>query len=257
MTLPLLPLSAGMFLLLRMLGIMLAAPFFGLEGFPWTLRLMLAIGVALVLAPAAPAAPFPVDLVDLALRGAAEILLGLGVGLCAGMFWAGAKMAGQWMGLQMGLGFAGLVDPGSNDPQGAVAHLMAWVALAVFVAGNGHHGLLWVVARGCQAVPPGQAAESLGALVLGVPRAGSALFAAAVSFAAPVVAVLFSVQAGLALLARAAPQFNLLSIGFIITILAGLAVLALSLPGFAEGANWESRRSLELSLEAAGTPAAP
>lgn len=257
MSLPVLPLTAGLFLLLRLVGLMATAPFFGLEGFPWTLRLLLSLGVAVVLAPVAPAAPPPADLVDLTLRGAAEALLGLGMGLCAGMFLAGAKVAGQWMGLQMGLGFSGLVDPGSVDPQGALAHLMGWIALLLFLAGNGHHGLLWGVARGCHTVPPGAAAQALGGLVLGVPPAGAALFSAAVSFAAPVVAVVFSAQVGLALLARAAPQFNLLSIGFIITILAGLVVLSLSLPGVGESVRWESQRSLELALQTGGAPVAP
>ncbi|NMB73992.1 MAG: flagellar biosynthetic protein FliR [Myxococcales bacterium] len=257
MSLPLLPLSAGLFLMVRLTGLMAAAPFFGLEGFPWALRLLLALGTAVVLAPVAPPTAPPADLVDLALRGAAEALLGLGLGLCAGMFLAGAKLAGQWMGLQMGLGFAGLVDPGSNDPQGALAHLLSWIALAVFVAADGHHGLLWAVARGCQSVPPGEAARSLGALALGVPQAGAALFFAAVSFAAPVVAVVFSVQVGLALLARAAPQFNLLSIGFIVTILAGLWVLSLSLEGVGESVRWESQRSLDLALQTGGVQAGP
>lgn len=257
MALPILPLTAGLFLLLRLVGLMATAPVFGLEGFPWTLRLLLALSVAVVLAPVAPAAPPPADLMDLALRGVAEVLLGLGTGLCAGMFLAGAKVAGQWMGLQMGLGFSGLVDPGSVDPQGVLAHLLGWLALAVFLAFNGHHGLLWVVARGCQVVPPGEAARSLGALVQGAPQAGTALFSAAVSFAAPVVAVVFSAQVGLALLARTAPQFNLLSIGFIITILAGLTVLSLSLPGVGAGLQWESQRSLELALEAGGEVLAP
>lgn len=255
--LPMLPLTAGLFLLLRLVGLMAAAPAFGLQGFPWTMRLMLALAVAVVLAPVAPAVAPPADLPDLVLRGAAEALLGLGMGLCAGMFLAGAKVAGQWMGLQMGLGFSGLVDPGSQDPQGVLAHLVAWMALAVFLACNGHHGLLWGVARGCQTVPPGAAAQSLGALVLGVPQAGAALFSTAISFAAPVVAVVFTAQVGLALMARTAPQFNLLSIGFIVTIVAGLVVLSLSLSGLGESVRWESQRSLDLALQASGAPATP
>jgi flagellar biosynthetic protein FliR len=61
-------------------------------------------------------------------------------------------------------------------------------------------------------------------------EAGSVVFAAALQMALPVIVALTIVNLALGVLARAAPQMNLISVGFPITLMVGLVAFGTALP---------------------------
>jgi len=95
----------------RIAALLSAAPLFGAAYVPPRVRLAIALGLALVLAPlvASPA----VDPFSLAggLLAAEQILVGVLLGFAIRLALLVFDLAGQVVGQTMGLGFASMVDP--------------------------------------------------------------------------------------------------------------------------------------------------
>ena len=66
-----------------------------------------------------------------------EFLIGLGMGFAMRAVFAAVEMAGEFIGLQMGLGFATFYDPLSSGQTPVVTEFVNLLALLVFLAING------------------------------------------------------------------------------------------------------------------------
>jgi flagellar biosynthesis protein FliR len=142
---------------------------------------------------------------------------------------ASLDVAGELIGLQMGLSFATFFDPQSQGQTSVIAQIIGIVSTLLFLALNGHLLLVQGLAQSFEWLPiTAEPVRSEGFLWLA--RSGSVLFATGLLLALPVVAALLITNIALSVLTRAAPQLNLMAIGFPITSTVGIAVLWLSLP---------------------------
>jgi len=118
------------------------------------------------------------------------------------------------------------VDPLTGSQESGIAHLMSQVVTLLFLTLNGHIMLLGALAQSFALVPPGSLLinPSLGVDMV---HFTSQLFVMAVKIAAPVMASIFLVDLALALVARAAPQMNVLFIGFPLKIGVGFLFMTL------------------------------
>jgi flagellar biosynthetic protein FliR len=117
--------------------------------------------------------------------------------------------------------------PGLASP--LVAHVYEIIALTLFFIMGAHHAVIVSVVRSFDAVPPGAFApdaDLLGSLTV----FGGGLLEASVRVAAPVFVAMIVLTVAIALLARVAPQWNILDASYPIRIGAGLALLVLTLP---------------------------
>lgn len=237
---------AGLFLwpLVRILALFSVAPVLGNRAIPARARIGLAVLIAAAVAPALPAPP-PGTLssaaaIPMLLQ---QILVGVAIGFSARVAFAAIELAGDLIGLQMGLSFAGFVDPQHSGATPLLGSVMVTLASLVFVAIDGHLALIASLIDSFRAVPVGTefAAilrwERLVAL-------GTNLFANGLHMALPVLATLLSINIAMGVMARAAPQLNLFSVGFPITLLTGLGLLWLMLPAI----GTPLRAALEASL---------
>ena len=143
------------------------------------------------------------------------------------------------MSLSVGFGVAELFDPLSGHQSPLLSQVFSVLALLVFLSVGGLHRLLLVgVAGSFQALRAADLVISLeagavrGAGLL-LQRAGgslSRLFSNALTIALPIFGALLLVSTALALLAKAAPQMNLLMLGLPVSLGAGLVLLLLTLP---------------------------
>jgi flagellar biosynthetic protein FliR len=145
---------------------------------------------------------------------------------------AAMAFAGDFIGVQMGFGFAGLLDVQNRFEVPVISDFFALVGLLIFLGLNGHLVLLGVLVRSFEVVPiavgSGITAEGWRALA----GAGSMLFQMGVWLALPVVAILLAAQLGMALVSRVAPQINIMSVGFSIFMWVGIAAAIALLPYF-------------------------
>ncbi|HJW26036.1 MAG TPA: flagellar biosynthetic protein FliR [Rhodocyclaceae bacterium] len=221
--------AAFIFPLTRILAVIATAPFWGSAAIPRRIRLVLGLAIAVGLAPALPPMPAvsPVSGPGVWIL-AQQLIIGVGMGLAMRIVYSAVDIAGELMGLQMGLGFATFYDPTSASQTPVVTEFMDLLALLVFLALNGHLLYVATLAQSFNAIPVGMSPLGSGSW-LNLVELGSRMFAAGLLLALPVVVALLITNIALAVLSRAAPQLNIMSIGFPITLIGGFVVLAMTL----------------------------
>lgn len=205
---------------MRVSIVLFLLPFFGGETIPPQVKAAVCIVLTIAIWPklaAIPGGAFPAHPWSIALLMLGEILLGLGMGLMVHFVFAGIQLGGQIIGFQMGFSMLSIGDPLSNQQIVVTSFLANMVAMAVFLSMNGHLYLLSALMGSFRLVEPGQLLithQSMQDMV----SLSSGMFVLAVKIAGPVIACLFLVELALALMARTAPQMNLLVLGFPIKI---------------------------------------
>jgi flagellar biosynthetic protein FliR len=170
---------------------------------------------------------------------------------------AAMQLAGEFVGLQMGFGFASMFDVQSGFQVPVMANFFSLVALLLFLALNGHLVLLGVLVKSFTVVPiaPGSGITIEGWRSLA--RAGALLFQMGVWLALPVIAVLLAVHLAVGFVSRVAPQFNVMSVGFSLFMWVGLAAVVALVPFFVPAVEHTIEAGLTLigdTLREARTP---
>lgn len=216
--------------LLRVLALFGAMPLVAQRSVPVRLRVALAFLIALAAQAALPAMP------DVALDSAAgalvvvqQLVIGLALGFAARIVFAAVELAGEIVGLQMGLNFAGFFDP-SSGAQGTAASRFFGVSISwLFIVINGHLLLIAAIVQSFHAFPVGP--EPFAFLRSAQPQVwGAEIFAIGLWIALPLVAMLLFVNFVLGIVSRVAQQMNVFAIGFPISLAVGLVGMLLTLP---------------------------
>lgn len=216
--------------LFRVLGLMTSAPVLSNRAMPIRLRVAIAVVVSLLVSMVVTVPPD----VNLAsgnswLLVAREIAIGLLIGFVARLIFAAFEMAGELIGLQMGLSFAGFFDPSAGHSN-AIGRLLNNFAMLTFVALNGPLVLLVAVVQSFEAFPVATTAFDWGRFDLIALSAN--LFTTGLSMALPFMMLLLFMNCVLGVISRVAPALNVFAIGFPITIGCGLLLLAIAFPLF-------------------------
>lgn len=223
-------LAAFIFPLARILALVATAPVFANVALPRRVRLGLGIAIAVALAPALPAPPAisPGSGIGLAVL-AQQVLIGVAMGFVMRIVFAAIDVAGELIGLQMGLSFAVFYNPQSNSQSAAVAQFLGLLATLVFLSLNGHLMLLSLLAKSFVLMPISTTPFAAFGFEM-LARWGATLFAAGVLLCLPLVAALLITNIALGVITRAAPQLNIFAVGFPVTMVMGFGVLLLTLP---------------------------
>lgn len=216
--------------LFRIGAMIVAMPIFGSILIPVRVRLMLALAITSIVAPVLPASPTvdPLSLqaVMIALQ---QILIGMAMGFSLQLVFNAVTTGGQIIAMQMGLGFASMVDPQNGTQVPVLSQLYLLLVTLLFLGFNGHLVMIELVAESFTALPV--AADGLtrnGLWTLA--NWGSQMFAGALWLALPAVAALLVVNIAFGVMARAAPQLNIFAIGFPVTLIMGFVVILFTLP---------------------------
>lgn len=221
-------LVALMFPLARILGLISAAPLLSNRAIPTRFRLAIGLAVALAVLPALPPIP-PIAADSWMALGILlhQVLIGVAIGFMMRLFFAAIDLAGEMIGLQMGLSFAVFFSPQTGGQSSVLAQFLNLLTLLVFLALDGHLMLIKIVVLSFEWLPIGEATASEGWLL--IVRHASVMFASGVLIALPMVAALLITNIALGVLTRAAPQLNLFAVGFPVTLSIGFLVLFVSL----------------------------
>jgi len=216
--------------LTRILGLIAAAPVFGHTAVPITVKVLLGVLVALIVAPVVPALPAadPLSLAGLLIL-VQELLIGLAMGFSIRLVFAAVEMAGEVSSLTMGLGFAAFFDPATQGRSSAISQFLALVGTLAFLSVNAHLVLLSALVESFTTLPISAQPIYAGGFKH-LADWGGTIFSTSVQLSLPIVAALLITNVALGILTRAAPQLNLFGIGFPITLGVGLLVIAMSLP---------------------------
>ncbi len=182
-----------------------------------------------------------------------EVAVGLVIGLTVRVTLAAVDTAGSFAGTAMGLGFATTLDPLRGEEVLPTTSLLGALGGLVFFTLHGHHAVLAALGATLDIAPPGAALDAV--LHDGVLRIGADVVAHGLRIAAPVIATMFIVQLGTALVARSAPRVQIFSLTFAVATSVGLLALSAAAPSIiAAIAETVQRLPESLAASLGGTP---
>lgn len=215
---------------LRVLALFGALPVFAQRSVPTRVR----IGLAFLIAVCAQASLPPMPLIPLDSAGAVmaivqQLLIGVSLGFAVRVVFAAIEFAGEVIGLQMGLNFAGFFNPTTGGEATATSRFFSTVVSWLFIVTGGHLLLIGAVVQSFQVFPVGP--EPFAFLRVVQPQLwGAEVFRLGLWIALPIIAMLLFTNLVLGIISRVAQQMNVFSIGFPITMSVGLVGVLLTLP---------------------------
>jgi len=217
-------------ILTRVAPLLFFMPVLGSSAVPAQIKILLALMTALVLTPVVRVNPRlitgpPLGFIVLVLT---EVLLGATLAVFARCIFAATEIAGQMVGIQMGMGVAGVMDPQMGSQISPVGMLWNLTAILIFLGINGHHMFFSTLVESFEWLKPGSASITK-ATFEGLMQGAAHMFVLAVKIMAPAGAALFFSHVAMGIVAKTVPQIPVLIVGLPITLAVGLIFAGLSL----------------------------
>ncbi len=217
----------------RIILITFTAPLIGSQGIPAIAKIGLAFMTAYVVFPWVSADLYPLPETGLGYVAmlVGEGLIGLIIGLFMTLIFAAFQTSGQFFSLQMGFGASQVFDPLSQVEIPLLGQYFNLVAMFVFIATNSFNRLFFIgVFRSFEAVRAVDVLTQTQALASLMMTSLAGMFQTALIISLPVLGTLVVVNISLGLMAKAAPQMNLLMLGFPVSILTAFVIIFMALP---------------------------
>jgi len=223
--------------LFRVMGFFLAAPLFGTQLVPMRIRVILAVAVTVMLVPLLPPVP-QVDGISLGafLIVAQQILIGAALGFFMQLLFQVFVLTGQLIAMQMGLGFASMVDPSNGVTVAIMSTVYLMLVMLLFVTFDGHLVMLEILVESFTVMP----VVSFGAdadLLMRVVSTLGWVFSSALVLALPALTALLITNFAFGIMTRAAPQLNIFALGFPVALMFGLFIIWLTFGTFLDSAE--------------------
>ena len=216
--------------LVRILAVISTVPVLSHRSIPLRAKVAIGVAIALVLAPTIPTPTMGSTLDAVFFETLVRnILVGVALGFAIRVLFAGIELAGQMVGLQVGLSFGGFFNPEATDMDNPVANFVSLLVLLLFLAIDGHLMVLYGLRQSFEIFPIAEASPRTLAFDA-IAGLGAQVFSIALSISLPVLAVMLLINVVLGVMARVSPQLNLFAVGFPITLSAGMVVLFLFVP---------------------------
>ncbi|CAN7619799.1 flagellar biosynthetic protein FliR [Aquipseudomonas alcaligenes] len=218
-------LANALLVLARLLPLLVASPVMFFARIPLSVRVILALALAGVMASSLPNQVMPpISIPTLA----GEFLLGAVFAFGFHAAHGAIDMVGKLIDTQVGLNAAGVFDPATATVTGLLAELIALGFALLFVALDMHHALLLVFSGLLAGIPPGSVSMSVLSISLAPVLAQQ--FLLAFMIVAPVLLALWLTDAAFALMSRSMPQANVYFLALPVKMAVGVFVLLLTLP---------------------------
>jgi flagellar biosynthetic protein FliR len=218
----------------RILTVLATAPVFNIRSIPVMTKIGFAALLTFTLLPLTgrlmQTSPMvlPGNLGLFMLLVAHEILFGVTLGFISNLIFMALSMAAGLMGLQTGFNAASLFSPFTNISSTALEQFYTLLALALFLAINGHHMLIQALVRTFEIAPLGSFVMNAVTIEYLI-NFSAEIFVIAIRLALPVIGTLLLTDVGLGLIARAVPQIQVFFVGLPLKVGLGFVTLAITL----------------------------
>jgi len=157
-----------------------------------------------------------------------QLIIGFAMALALRIVFGLVQVGGQMIAQQMGLGFAAMQDPQNGVQVPIVSRLYIVVLILLFLAFDGHLILINILVDSFTSWPLSAGLPQWSVWEQFITWAGL-IFSGGLRMALPAVTVLLMVNISFGVIARAAPQLNILVIGFPISLMVGLLMITLTM----------------------------
>ena len=220
-------------IMMRLFGMIAVAPFFSSVLVPMRIKAILAFGISLVIYPILAHEAniaIPENIVDYAILIINQLIIGITIGLIIAIIFAAFQLAGQFFSIQMGFGISEVFDPLSQIHVPLVGQLFALLGTLIFLMVQGHVVLIEGVYESFFKIPVLDIVKSSQPLSETILAVFVDMFTIALKISIPIMGTLFIVTLSMGLLAKFAPQMNILMLGFPVYITIGFIMLVLLMP---------------------------
>lgn len=238
----------------RVSAFFMAVPVIGTQLVPMRIRLGLSIVVTLAIVPLVQDMP-RVDGLSFGayILAGQQLLVGVAMAFVLQLMMQVFVVAGQMIAMQMGLGFASMVDPVNGVAVAVLSQFYLMLSMLLFIAMNGHLVMIEVLVESFNVIPIGFSMLDVGVFHQ-LALWGAWMFGSAIVIAMPAVTALLIVNFAFGIMNRAAPQLNIFSLGFPFTMLFGLLIVFISLSGFLPQFESISSQALIMMRQLIGVP---
>ncbi len=211
--------------LARVSGLVLSAPVLGDQAVPRSVKAILAVVLAFVVAqvPTLSAARVPQSMAPFAFDVVAQLLVGISLGLVARLLFFAVQTAGEIVSMQIGLSAASIFNPLTREPNPIMGQLYSIVAVITFLALNGD---LWVVAalsRSFDLVTIGGGFSAH--MVTHIIDEAATVTQLGFQIAMPIAASIFAATVVLGVVSRSLPQLNVFVLSMPLNMMLGLLAI--------------------------------
>ena len=205
------------------------------------IKVFLSLAIILAVSPALPEVSTGVEMTSVGgfLVTAQQVVIGVALGLVSLLFLQIFVLGGQVIAMQIGLGFASMVDPTNGQQVPVIAQFFLMLASLIFLAFDGHLLMIHMIMASFDAIPVGMTGLDADA------------FMAIAEYGSVIAILLINLSFGV--MTRAAPQLNIFAIGFPITMVSGLVVLWLTMGGFIFHFENQWQRAIEVMCTVIGS----
>lgn len=196
---------------------------------PGRARLMLGLllTVTVSLGLGLPPVPIPDHWPHILVHVAREVVFGAALGLVVRVVTATCQMAGDLVGLSMGLSMSTFFDMTAGESPLSMGRLFGIIAMLFFVAMDGHSVVAFSLAAHFKVHPAGVAAIETPSLAA-IASLGVDFFRTAFLLAAPVIVVTLLLNIAMGFVMKVVPSLNIFNIGIGILLIGGFLVLTFS-----------------------------
>lgn len=220
---------------IRIAAFFTAVPLFSNRQLPNRVKIMLALLIALIVAPLLETPPivevFSGEAVMIAVQ---QVAIGILMGFMLQFVFGSLAIAGEMVGYSMKLGMAKMADPINGIQVPIVTTLYITLGMLVVLALDIHLMLLQMLVDSFQVFPVATDGITRNTLWEVVGWA-TKMYEFGLLMSLPILGSLLLLDIALGVVSRAAPQMNIFSVGFPITLIAGLILIWLTLPAVLEG----------------------
>jgi flagellar biosynthetic protein FliR len=217
-------------ILVRVGTVLFLFPFFSSRLIPLLCKAGLCILLAVLFFPVVDVkgAHLPSSVLGVSLLLVSELTVGLILGLLVEIFFEGVRMMGQLVGFQTGFSITNIIDPQNGIQVSVLSNLAYFVAVALFLAFDGHHLFLLALKESYEIIPVGGLSIKPAGLMDLIGKFGD-MFVLSIKMGAPAVVGLLFMKAALGLVCKAIPQMNVMIVAFPVQIILGLFFFGVSL----------------------------
>ncbi len=225
-------------IMVRIFAVLAIAPMFSSNIIPNTIKMSLAFITTAVMFPMVAntyvqAAPTVVEYIISIVN---EALIGIFIGFLMSILFVAFQVMSSFFEVQMGFSISETIDPLTQASVAVMGQFQSLIAILIFFAIDGQHLVIRTIYYSFKVLPVLSEASKtvftsgLQGVYERVIYYMSSLFSVALSLALPVIFTLFLLTISLGLLAKAAPQMNVLMLGFPMQISLGMITYFLLTP---------------------------
>lgn len=216
--------------MLRISALFLAMPVLGNKQLSTQVKALLALAIAILIAPMLDPPPM-VELFsgEALLIFVQQILIGVVMGFSLQMVMGSLAIAGEMVGYSMKLGMAKMADPINGVQVPIVTTLYLTLAMLVILAMDIHLVLIELLVQSFEVFPIGTqgiTTDSFWAMI----GWGTSMYEYGLLMSIPIIGAILLLDLAQGVMQRAAQQFQIFAVGFPITLIAGLVLIWITLP---------------------------